>query len=393
MPTPQHLAGPDRAALPAEQVEPKAHAGGHSFMSQLPINPAYDQPAHPVNRRPDPRVMTAWRAWHRSKLSFTQRLKDAALHWYARRELPKFGTYVTEHGRLMDFAFWADAPMVEMNDRFHGNRVRLNPRDFYHRIWHYFGSYHELEILSVVKLALRPGDCFIDGGANIGLISMYAAGIVGKSGLVQAFEPFPPVFDELKFHIETNGLSQVRIHRMGLSDAPSAMEIRLPGEGNLAAATFSPIPDRYQGVVRSGGVVPIARGDDVIDRTDPRPLLIKLDVEGFEVKAICGLPKVIEARLPAFVAEANAELLDINGTPPELMWDMFTRVGYRVLAMDRGGFRSGHRLWLHPVPREWVRHERDLVFVHPASQMWARFEPAIQPPGRYWKHLGVAPGK
>lgn len=363
-------AAPGVSTLPAVQIEAKA------------------SPDRALNRE----IATSWHAWQKRKLPGSRLLKDAALRWYARHELPKFGHMVTEHGRLMDSAFWADAPMVEIHDRFHGHRVRLNPRDFYHRIWYYFGSYHELEILSVIKEGLREGDCFVDGGANIGLISMYAAGIVGKRGLVQSFEPFPPVFEELKFHVEVNGLTQVQIRKMGLSDSASEMEIRLPGEGNLAAATFSAIPDRYFGVVKSGGVVPIARGDDVVDAEDPRPLMIKLDVEGFEVKALCGLPKVIEKRLPAVVAEANAELLDINGTPPELMWDMFTRVGYKVFAMDRGGFRSRHRLWLHPLPREWVRAERDLVFVHPASVMWERFERSMQPPGKYWKHLGVIPG-
>lgn len=369
-----------QTATPSTSLGPAAAAQLHASVELKP------------DRALSATLRTGWQAWRRHKLTLTQRLKDSALRWYAQRELPRFGHLVTEHGRLMDAAFWSDAPRVEIHDRFHGNRVRLNPRDFYHRIWYYFGSYHELEILSVLKEAIREGDCVVDGGANIGLITLYAAGLVGPRGLVQAFEPFPPVFDELKFHVEVNALRQVQIHRMGLSDAPSEMEIRLPGEGNLAAATFSPIPARYSGVVQSGGVVPIVRGDDVVDVNDTRPLFIKLDVEGFEVRAVGGLAKVIEKRLPAVVAEANAELLDINGTPPELMWDMFTRIGYKVFAMDRGGFRSRHRLWLHPLPREWVRHERDMVFVHPASPMWKRLEHAIQPPGKYWKHLGVFPG-
>lgn len=375
---------------PHPQAQPPGTS--HPAGTPSPPSPEAPLPRGRPDRRLDSSVTTAFRAWQKTKLKTSQRLGDSLLRWYARHELPRFGTYVTSRGRLEDVAFWSDAPIVEIHDRFHGHRVRLNPRDFYHRIWYYFGSYHELEILSVVKQALREGDCFVDGGANIGLVTMFAASIVGSRGLVQSFEPFPPIFEELKFHVETNGLDQVRIHRMGLSDAPSEMEIRLPGHGNLAAATFSPLPDRYQGVASSGGVVPIVRGDDVIDPDDPRPLLVKLDVEGFEVRAIAGMSRLIEKRTPAIVAEANAELLDINATPPELMWDMLTEIGYRAYAMDRGGFRSRHRLWLHPLPREWIRHERDMVFVHPRSAMWKRFEPVIQPPGRYWKHLGVYPG-
>lgn len=376
--------------------ETPAPARANDHPASVPTNPPDPRRGVPVLHRFDPALSQEsterWSRWQRAKLSRVQRVRDAALRWYARRELPRFGELVTRHGRLEDLAFWSDAPIVEIRERFHRCRVRLNPRDFYHRIWYYFGSYHELEILSVIKTGLRPGDRFVDGGANIGMISMYAAGIVGPAGLVMSFEPYPPIFDELRFHVEVNGLSQVRLHRMGLSDEPSEMEIRLPGHGNLAAATFSPIPDRYAGVVASGGVVPIVRGDDVLDHDDHRPLMIKLDVEGFEVRAIAGLARIIEKQLPAVVAEANAELLDLNGTPPELMWDMFVRIGYQAFAMDRGGFRSRHRLWLHPMPREWIRHERDVVFLHPASAMWPRFQKAIQPPGRYWKHLGVFPG-
>ena len=41
----------------------------------------------------------------------------------------------------------------------------------------------------VAQLLLRPGDCFVDVGANAGVFSLAAAAFVGDTGHVIAFEP------------------------------------------------------------------------------------------------------------------------------------------------------------------------------------------------------------
>jgi hypothetical protein len=56
-----------------------------------------------------------------------------------------------------------------------------------------FGAYEPLTITAMKKI-IKPGDCFIDVGANIGFISAIAAGLVGKSGQVHCFEPSPRDF-------------------------------------------------------------------------------------------------------------------------------------------------------------------------------------------------------
>ena len=55
----------------------------------------------------------------------------------------------------------------------------------------------EWDELRYLQNKLRPGDVFIDVGANIGLWTLVAATSVGPSGRVFSFEPNPTTFDRL----------------------------------------------------------------------------------------------------------------------------------------------------------------------------------------------------
>ena len=46
---------------------------------------------------------------------------------------------------------------------------------------------------SLVLAMLRPGDVFVDVGANIGYFTILAASAVGAQGMVFAFEPDPAI--------------------------------------------------------------------------------------------------------------------------------------------------------------------------------------------------------
>ena len=96
-----------------------------------------------------------------------------------------------------------------------------------------FGLY-ELDTARVLKRLLRPGDHFIDGGANIGYFTLLAARLVGPAGRVDAFEPLPENHARLLAHLDLNGLAdRVRVHRLALSDrAGEAVIHRLSGPTN-----------------------------------------------------------------------------------------------------------------------------------------------------------------
>ena len=59
-----------------------------------------------------------------------------------------------------------------------------------------------------LRETLKPGDCFIDVGANIGYLSMVAAATVGNSGEVHAFEPVSTTFDLLEKNKTLNNFNR-----------------------------------------------------------------------------------------------------------------------------------------------------------------------------------------
>ena len=65
---------------------------------------------------------------------------------------------------------------------------------------------------------LRPGDTFIDAGANIGLFTLLALSVVGDKGHVHAFEPNPLVAAMLRESLALNAADNVTVHEIGLSD-------------------------------------------------------------------------------------------------------------------------------------------------------------------------------
>lgn len=138
---------------------------------------------------------------------------------------------------------------------------------------------HEFRDMAFVLHALRPGDLFVDVGANIGSYTILASGVYGAHSI--AIEPDAGTARHLARNIAANGLE-------GLVD----VKLTAVGEqsGSIAFTTGQDTTNRVAtGADRDVQVVPLARLDDLLDGRDPT--LIKLDVEGYETQALRGAEK------------------------------------------------------------------------------------------------------
>jgi protein-L-isoaspartate O-methyltransferase len=79
-------------------------------------------------------------------------------------------------------------------------------------------DFFENVILATYRAVLRPGDTAVDGGAHRGFHTYPMAECVGPSGKIHAFEVLPALVEAMQKRIETEPLSQVRVHRQALSD-------------------------------------------------------------------------------------------------------------------------------------------------------------------------------
>jgi FkbM family methyltransferase len=172
-----------------------------------------------------------------------------------------------------------------------------------------FGLY-ELDTARVLRRLLRPGDTFIDGGANIGYFTLLAAKAVGPRGGVHAFEPQPENRRRLADHAAANGLADIiTIHPVALSDKPGAVELHTYANpaANHGQSTMFILPGTETRSVR----VETVRLDDYLP--DAAPRLIKLDIEGAEPLAISGMVQMLRRHRPAVIVELNAATLGRAG--------------------------------------------------------------------------------
>ena len=148
---------------------------------------------------------------------------------------------------------------------------------------------------------IKPGDVVVDAGAFIGDNTIaYARATHGiDTGRVIAFEPNPRAFACLTRNMA--GLSHVECHNLGLSEKCASMEMAL--DPNVGASHLK------DGV----GVKVITLDSLCLTRLN----FMKMDVEGFELRALKGGEKTIMACRPKLWLEINEGALNRAGTSPE----------------------------------------------------------------------------
>lgn len=162
---------------------------------------------------------------------------------------------------------------------------------------HRVGKFYERADLDKLAAYIKAGAYVIDVGANIGNHAMYFATLMGAARVV-AVEPNPTAIEALRANVAANGLEDIidlEAIGIGLSDrTEGGFGIAERGK-NLGAAQ-----------IRAGaGEIEVHRGDDIF--ADDRPDLIKIDVEGMEMKVLSGFDGVIARSRPALFVEVDTD--------------------------------------------------------------------------------------
>ena len=141
----------------------------------------------------------------------------------------------------------------------------------------------ELGTRLLIQRFLRPGEVFIDVGANIGMHTLAAARALQGRGKIIAFEPFEPTKRLLEKSVWMNGFSAItEIHQAAVSNHTGHQQLFLgetSGHHSLYPLSthkeFSSTPVDVV-VVRLDKVIPVGQKVD----------LIKIDAEGAELEVI-----------------------------------------------------------------------------------------------------------
>ncbi len=149
-------------------------------------------------------------------------------------------------------------------------------------------------LTEVMRRRLRPGDTFVDVGANSGWYTTLGAHQVGAAGRVYAVEASPVLADTLRAQVARNGFTNVEVLEAAASDAPGTLRVE-PGPAQHTGLTR----------VRADGAGSEVRANTLPALVGAQALasarLIKVDVEGAEYAVVRGLA----GSLPALAADAE----------------------------------------------------------------------------------------
>ncbi len=187
-----------------------------------------------------------------------------------------------------------------------------------------------------IRTHLKPGDTFVDVGANVGFYSLLAASIVGNAGRVVAVEPNPRALRKLRQTIARNGLTNVRVEDVALGRTRGTLNL------SFLAGADNDTPTLVAGDGGESVPVRVVTLNELADDTGlGRVHYLKMDVEGYEPDVLAGASALLaEGRIHALQSEFNDYWLRQNGCSPEGLHHILTDASFT----DIGGaptFTSG----------------------------------------------------
>jgi FkbM family methyltransferase len=220
-------------------------------------------------------------------------------------------------------------PVIELPPPFrliHGRHgwMLANPNDFYMgRSLLTYGECAEHEIRFLMQILGEHG-LVVEAGANMGVhTTPMARRLAGQKRRLLAFEPQPFVYRQLCANLALNGLTNVAAWPYACGAEPGKVTFVEPDY--LRVGNFGGVAMGEAGAGSGGFEVPSVRIDDLVEKQDVA--LLKIDVEGAELKVLRGASASIERSRPVIYLEndrpANSAALI------EWLWD------------------AGYKLWWH----------------------------------------------
>lgn len=193
-----------------------------------------------------------------------------------------------EHSTRLEFARHGKAVDLEVPN-IPGLKMFLHPNDSVITYRILAGKVWEPNETHWVSRFVRPGDVFVDIGANVGYYTLVASRLVGDTGHVYAFEPDPIAFSILERNVALNGITNVTLEQKAVSNEKGSIQLFL-SEKNKGDHQI------YEGNEERRAIdVEAVKLDDYFVDYDGAVNFVKIDTQGAEGVILEGMQEVIAA--------------------------------------------------------------------------------------------------
>lgn len=188
---------------------------------------------------------------------------------------------------------------------------------------------YEPACTAIIRQHVAPGHTFVDVGANVGFFTLLAAGRVGPTGHVLAFEPIVHNYRLLEKSIALNELANVQLHRTALLDRSGCVEFLQWERRN--SGSFHLLNDASWDRARYS--VEAAAFDELF--TGQRLDFVKIDVEGAEGLVLDGMREAIRRHRPIILFEYSpTAIADLSRRDPAQVLQGLHALGYSTVEVQ-----------------------------------------------------------
>jgi len=211
-----------------------------------------------------------------------------------------------------------------------GTKLWVDPAsNFGTRILH--EGVYEQELTQALQTLLKPGQTFVDVGANEGWFTVLAGRLVGPSGAVLAGEPQERLWPVILKNAALNGLTNIQLLPYAFGHQKARGEINLYPSVNTGSSHISGTKRRWE-KKQSIQVIPLSH---VLDGLQGKPVdLLKVDVEGFELQVLQGAGPHLGSSIRRLVVEIHPGPLRALGASEEQVKDLLRAKGYAQRTLE-----------------------------------------------------------
>ena len=180
----------------------------------------------------------------------------------------------------------------------------------------------------------KAGMTVFDVGANVGFYSLLLAARVGPTGSVHSFEPTPRVAGALRTNVQLNDFAQVKVNQIAMSDSCGTTAFYVHDDDVLSS---------FGGVSQTAIDVATLTIDAYLEQNGIRHVdLIKIDVEGAEVRVLRGASRLLSAPdAPIIMIEVSPQALARIGDTADLLINLLHAYGYHLTTLaEHDGYRN-----------------------------------------------------
>ena len=194
----------------------------------------------------------------------------------------------------------------------------------------YYAGCYEPQTTRAIERLCKPGMTVLDVGANVGCHTLRFAKLTGPQGKVIAFEPMSWAFAKLQRNVQLNDFDNIILERIALSNQNEDNQVvNLRCSWPLSGFDDTQLHPIDGGYIMEDMTSFITLDDYVKKQAVGKIDLVKLDVDGHELKVIQGAVETLRLHKPIIIMELGVFTLEEAGDHVTELVSLLLDLGYR----------------------------------------------------------------